>query len=166
MNRILFSYSCFGNGAAFMCNKNQDVHLSSSLPLQYFFSAEDVKNRIYPSLDAIFFFPSCFITAAWTAANSNCTFALHCLGLCCTLFSLTRVFNVDNWADRLKLQTGYCTPHDAHTSQPYPCIGWFLSHQEQATEQTLWSPACSQYLCLYLEAPPALWFRMYFAHHT
>jgi len=27
-------------------------------PQQYFFSAEDVKNRIYPSLDAIFFSPS------------------------------------------------------------------------------------------------------------
>lgn len=43
-----------------MCNKNQDVHLSSLLPLQYFFSAEDVKSRIYPSLDAIFFFPLLF----------------------------------------------------------------------------------------------------------
>lgn len=98
-----------------MCNKNQDVHLSSSLPLQYFFSAKDVKSRIYPSLDAIFFSPSCFITAAWTAANSNCTFALRCLGLCCT-FDLTRLFNVGNWADSLKLQTGDCTPQDANTS--------------------------------------------------
>lgn len=62
-----------------------------------------------------FFFPSCFITAAWTAANSNCTFALHCFGLCCT-FNLTRLFNVDDWADRLKLQPGNCTPQDAHTS--------------------------------------------------
>lgn len=85
------------------------------LPLQYFFSAEDVKSRIYPSLDAIFFSPSCFITAAWTAANSNCTFALRCLGLCCT-FDLTRLFNVGNWADSLKLQTGDCTPQDANTS--------------------------------------------------
>lgn len=115
MNRNVFSYCCFRNGAAFMCNKNQDVHLSSLLPLQYFFSAEDVKSRIYPSLDAIFFFPSCFITAAWTAANSNCTFALHCLGLCCT-FNLTRLFSVDDWADRLKLQPGNYTLQAAHTS--------------------------------------------------
>lgn len=75
------------------------------LPPAIFFQCRRCQEQNLPFPWCHLFFPFCLITAAWTPANSNCPFALHCLGLCC-MFNLTRLFTVDNWSGRLKLQTG------------------------------------------------------------